>query len=88
MTAAEEVVPQDGNQRKRRGRIGNNDNERVGAAADNAAPAAMNGVHDQADVLDDAQENDRSKGEMLMECVVKVCMISHPRQASSCSWIG
>lgn len=38
-----------------------------------AVSTALNGAHEEADVLEDGLDQGRSSGEMLMECVVKVC---------------
>lgn len=72
--AAEEAIAEERNQRKRRGRVGDAPAERKGGAADSTVTAALNRTQEQADVLDDGVENGRSKGEMLMECVVKVSL--------------
>lgn len=80
----EETHAEEGPQRKRRGRIGSALAEHVGSASDTAAPAAFNGSHDQADVLEEGSEDARSKGDVLMECVVKVSLLQHMPLARCC----
>ena len=67
---ADDATADDGQQRKRRGRIGNVAAEPSTGAKDNQRHAALEPVED---MLSGDADGDRSSGEMLMECVVKVC---------------
>lgn len=66
---AEDATADDGQQRKRRGRIGNMAAEPSASMQDTVGNAAMEPVEN---ILADGLDGDRSSGEMLMECVVKV----------------
>ncbi|KAA6422597.1 MAG: protease Do-like 9-like [Trebouxia sp. A1-2] len=70
-------APEDGQQqRKRRGRIGHMAGEPSGSTKDNQGLSA---VEPAEDMLTDGLDGDRSNGEMLMECVVKIfCTHSEP----------
>ena len=61
-------------QRKRRGRIGNMAGEPSASTRDNQGLSA---IEPAEDMLTDSLDGDRSNGEMLMECVVKVsiCLV-------------
>ncbi len=65
-----DAAAEDGQQqRKRRGRIGNMVGEPSASTRDNQGLSA---VEPAEDMLTDSLDGDRSNGEMLMECVVKV----------------
>ncbi len=73
---ADDATADDGQQqRKRRGRIGNMAGEPPASTKDNQGASALEPVDEMlADGLD-GLDGDRSSGEMLMECVVKVCFV-------------
>lgn len=66
---ADDVAADDGQQRKRRGRIGNMAAEPSASMKDSLGNAALEPAEN---MLADGFDGDRSSGEMLMECVVKV----------------
>lgn len=66
---ADDVAADDGQQRKRRGRIGNMAAEPSASMKDSLGNPALEPAEN---MLADGLDGDRSSGEMLMECVVKV----------------
>lgn len=66
---ADDASADDGQQRKRRGRIGNMASEPSASTKDSQRAAALETAED---MLMDSPDADRSSGELLMECVVKV----------------
>lgn len=72
-SCADDATADDGQQRKRRGRIGNMAAEASAPTKDSQRATALEPAED---LLADGPDGDRGSGEMLMECVVKVGQLS------------
>ncbi|KAL3147512.1 Protease Do-like 9 [Trebouxia sp. C0009 RCD-2024] len=73
---SDDAAADDGQQRKRRGRIGNMAAEPSASMKDSLGNTALEPAEN---MLADGFDGDRSSGEMLMECVVKIfCVHSEP----------